>query len=65
MKALITAFALLSFVAASTVPVTAQAETTTHHVTHKKASKKRHVAQNTKKIHKSHKRKSTPSKSAG
>ena len=65
MKALITAFALLSFVAASTVPVTARADTTTHQTTHKKASKKKHVAQNTKKVKKSHKKKPTPSKTTG
>ena len=48
MKALITAFALLSFVAASTIPVVAQAQTQTTEqapakskkVTHKKATKK-------------------------
>jgi hypothetical protein len=41
MKALVTAFALLAFVAASTVPVVANAQTQTHHV-HKKVSKKKH-----------------------
>jgi hypothetical protein len=49
MKALITAFALLSFVAASTVPMMAQAQTQTQthpakpmkkKATHKKAAKK-------------------------
>jgi hypothetical protein len=49
MKALITAFALLSFVAASTVPMMAQAQAQTQtqpakpakkKVTHKKAAKK-------------------------
>ena len=41
MKALITAFALLSFVAASTIPmVTAQAQTQSEHKMTKKAKKK-------------------------
>jgi Ni/Co efflux regulator RcnB len=63
MKALITAFALLSFVAASTVPLAAQAQTQTeiHKSTTKKA-KKHHVA-SAKKHHKtvaknSHRKKS-------
>ena len=43
MKALISALALLSFVAASTIPYVAQAQTSTHQTTHKKA-KKKHVA---------------------
>jgi hypothetical protein len=52
MKALISALALLSFVAASTIPYVAQAQTnTTHQTTHKK-SKKKHVAK-AKKTHKS------------
>jgi hypothetical protein len=66
MKALISAFALLSFVAASTVPSVAQADTktpthhtTTKHTTHKasthkasaKKSTKKHVAK-AKKTHK-------------
>jgi hypothetical protein len=47
MKALITAFALLSFVAASTIPLATEAQArTTHHV------KKKHV---TKVSHKKHK----------
>lgn len=46
MKALITAFALLSFVAASTVPMITQAQAeTTHHAVKKKTSKHtKHVA---------------------
>jgi hypothetical protein len=66
MKALITAFALLSFVAATTIPYAAQAETktTTHHTIHKK-SKKKHVAQNTKKPRKSHKSKTPTAKTSG
>ena len=49
MKALITAFALLSFVAASTIPYAAQAQTQTQTQTemHKsitKKAKKKHVA---------------------
>ncbi len=57
MKALISAFALLAFVAASTVPYAAEAQTMPpkhhvvkkHHVTHKKVAhkkvaKKKHVA---------------------
>jgi hypothetical protein len=65
MKALIAAFALLSFVAATTIPVAAQAATkTTHQTTHKK-SKKKHVAQNTKKPKKSHKHKTPTSKTTG
>jgi hypothetical protein len=48
MKALVTAFALLSFVAASTIPYVAsaaetQSSTTTHKKTHKVAHKKKHV----------------------
>jgi hypothetical protein len=66
MKALITAFALLSFVAATTIPYAAQAETkTTHQTTHKKVSKKKHVAQNTKKVKKSHKRSTSTKKTSG
>lgn len=42
MKALITAFALLSFVAASTIPLAAQAQTqTTQSTPAKKATKKK------------------------
>ncbi|HUH83360.1 MAG TPA: hypothetical protein VLX85_02055 [Stellaceae bacterium] len=45
MKALITAFALLSFVAASTVPmITPTQARTTHHVTKKKVKHTKHVA---------------------
>jgi hypothetical protein len=40
MKALITAFALLSFVAASTVPVVAKAQTSTEQTVSKKKAKK-------------------------
>jgi hypothetical protein len=53
MKALITAFALLSFVAASTIPSAAQAQTqapTEMHKTVTKKAKKKHVA-STKKAH--------------
>ncbi len=39
MKALITAFALLSFVAASTIPMVAQAQTQTEQTMPKKAKK--------------------------
>jgi hypothetical protein len=54
MKALITAFALLSFVAATTVPVVAQAQTNTEKTMPKKATKKKA----TKKVA-SHKKKSS------
>jgi hypothetical protein len=54
MKALITAFALLSFVAATTVPVVAQAQTNTEKTMPKKATKKK----GTKKVA-SHKKKSS------
>jgi hypothetical protein len=44
MKALITAFALLSFVAASTVPMITQAQAeTTHHMTGKKKKSVKHT----------------------
>ncbi len=46
MKAFITAFALLGFVAASTIPVVAKADTTTTQTPVKKHAKK-HVAKNT------------------
>lgn len=52
MKALITAFALLSFVAASTVPMMAQAQTQTHSQPAKpakKATKKKAAKKTTKK----------------
>ena len=71
MKALITAFALLSFVAASTVPYAAQAQTQTQtqsdmHKPMTKKAKKRHVASAKKAHHKTvaKKRKSpsTPAK---
>ena len=58
MKALISALALLSFVAASTIPMVGEAQaaqTKTHQVTHKKA-KKKHVAK-AKKTHKVSKKK--------
>ena len=42
MKALVTAFALLSFIAASTIPVVANAQPQTQSQVHKKASKKKH-----------------------
>jgi hypothetical protein len=43
MKALITAFALLSFVAASTIPLATEAQArTTHHVKKKHATKVAH-----------------------
>jgi Ni/Co efflux regulator RcnB len=59
MKALISALALLSFVAASTIPVAAPAQAaTTHKVVHKKA-KKKHVAK-AKKTHKSVSKKKKP-----
>jgi hypothetical protein len=62
MKALISALALLSFVAASTIPYVAQAQTKTHQTTTHKKSKKKHIAK-AKKTHKvSKKRKSTPHK---
>jgi hypothetical protein len=48
MKALVTAFALLSFVAASTVPVVAHAATKTEHTAKKKVHKK-HVKKVSKK----------------
>ena len=52
MKALITAFALLSFVAASSIPYAAQAQTQTEmHKTMTKKAKKHHVA-SAKKHHK-------------
>ena len=62
MKALITAFALLSFVAASTVPYAAQAQTQTEmHKSITKKAKKKHVA-SAKKHHKTMaKKKRTPS----
>ena len=41
MKALITAFALLSFVAASTVPMISKAQAQTEQTTPKKAKKKK------------------------
>ncbi|HUZ75047.1 MAG TPA: hypothetical protein VMU87_18845 [Stellaceae bacterium] len=52
MKALIAAFALLSFVAASTVPFVTEAQAAPpkhhvvkkHHVVHKRMAKKKHVA---------------------
>lgn len=40
MKALITAFALLSFVAATTIPYVAHAQTSTEQTTKKKTAKK-------------------------
>ena len=43
MKALISAFALLGFVAASTIPYVANAQTTTHATTTKKKIAKKHV----------------------
>jgi hypothetical protein len=44
MKALITAFALLSFVAASTVPMITQAQAqTSHHATAKKKKPSKHT----------------------
>ena len=51
MKALLSALALLSFVAASTVPYVAQAATAKHHVVHKvhKKAKKKHMTKATKK----------------
>jgi hypothetical protein len=65
MKALISAFALLSFVAAATVPVVALAETPPkhhvvkkHHVEHKKMAKKRHGKMSKTKV--SGKRKTAP-----
>jgi Ni/Co efflux regulator RcnB len=64
MKALISALALLSFVAASTLPYAAPAQAaTTHKVTHKKA--KKHVAK-AKKTHKTvSKKKKAPMPKAG
>lgn len=53
MKALVTAFALLSFVAASTIPVVAHAQTKTEQTMqhskkkHKKVAKKAHVKKKT------------------
>ena len=44
MKALITAFALLSFVAASTVPLITKAQAQTEQTTPKKAKKKKKTA---------------------
>jgi hypothetical protein len=49
MKALITAFALLSFVAASTIPLAAQAQNQTQTTPAKKATKKAHKASHKKK----------------
>jgi len=65
MKALISALALLSFVAASTIPLAgeAQAQTKTHQTTHKKA-KKKHVAK-AKKTHKVSKKKKPNSTKTG
>jgi hypothetical protein len=57
MKALITAVALLSFVAASTVPLAAQAATKTeqvHKVKHAKKTHRSHKAAKNKKKHVSH-----------
>jgi hypothetical protein len=48
MKALVTAFALLSFVAASTIPYAAQAQTKTEQTAPKKKAKK-HVKKASKK----------------
>jgi hypothetical protein len=47
MKALITAFALLSFVAASTVPMITKAQAQTEQTTPKKAKKKKKTAKKT------------------
>lgn len=44
MKALITAFALLSFVAATTIPMVAHAQTKTEQTTKKKHKKAKKVA---------------------
>jgi hypothetical protein len=44
MKALVTAFALLSFVAATTIPYVASAATQSAHPTTKKVVKKKHPA---------------------
>jgi Ni/Co efflux regulator RcnB len=52
MKALITAFALLSFVAATTVPYAAQAQTQQTHKPMTKKAKKKHVASAKKSSHK-------------
>jgi hypothetical protein len=49
MKALITAFALLSFVAASTIPMATEAQAKTEH--HVKSKKNKHVK---KVVHKKH-----------
>jgi len=62
MKSLLTALALLSFVAASTVPYVAHAQTTTNETMPKKA-KKKHVAKShkaKKKVAKTKKKKTAP-----
>ncbi len=60
MKALISAFALLSFVAASTIPYVTPAQAQTQQTTPKKTTKsKKHVAK-AKKVHKSTAKKKKP-----
>ncbi len=62
MKALVTAFALLSFVAATTIPYVAHAATTTEQTTPKKKAKKKPVkkATSTKKSTKKKTKKPAP-----
>lgn len=62
MKALITAVALLSFVAASTVPLAAQAQTQTEQTKPAKAKKTTHKSASHKSTHKSAKNKSKSKK---
>jgi len=61
MKALITAFALLSFVAASTIPLAAQAQTQTEQTMPKKKTMSSSKKKPTKKVA-SHKKKTTTKK---
>ena len=58
MKALVTAFALLSFVAAATVPYAASAATTQHQTKHHKKHVK-HVVHHTKHMHHHNKKPAT------